>query len=176
MAHSSVYYDGVTYVTLVAHVEGVNDLIDPADECPIAGLLEYSLYPGEGMLRVYDMDDDEMYDVHTVEDWEGLDKGAVKALLDAVDGVGEVLETGEDYRRVRNVYLRTRDPEEALMRHKVGDVLRFDYGNESAGDVDIVLKTGDNTWIMTGCETVWTDEEIEAYAYEVIYSAGENDE
>lgn len=168
MTHSPVYYDGVTYVTLVAHVSGVNELVDPEDDGYISGLLEYSLVDGDGTLRVYDMDDDELYEV---EDWEGLDKGAVQALLDAVDGVGEVFETGEDYRRVRSVYLRTRDPEEALMRHKVGDVLRFDYGNDSAGDVDIVLKTGDNTWIMTGSGEVWTDEEIEAYAYEVIYSA-----
>lgn len=146
MTHSPVYFDGVTYVTLVAHVSGVNELVDPTDDGYISGLLEYSLYPGEGVLRVYDMDDGVLY---TVEDWEGLDKGAVKALLDAVDGVGDVVETGEDYGRVRSVYLRTRDPEAALMRHKVGDVLRFEYGNESAGDVDIVLKTGDNTWIMT---------------------------
>ena len=168
MTRSPVYFDGVTYVTLVAHVSGVNELVDPTDDGYISGLLEYSLYPGEGVLRVYDMDDDELYEV---EDWEGLDKGAVKALLDAVDGKSGVLETGEDYRRVRSVYLRTGDPEEALMRHKVGDVLRFDYGNGSAGDVDIALKVEDNVWYIAGSAEVWTDEEIESYAYEVIYSA-----
>lgn len=170
MAHSPVYYDGKTYVTLVAHVDGVNDLIDPADECPISGLLEYSLYLGEGMLCVYDMDDDELYEVHTVEDWEGLDKEAVQALLDAVDGSSEALELGKEFLRARREYRRTGDPVEALAGHKIGTVVRIDYGNESPGAVDIALKIGDNTWIMTGFVDVWDEDEIEEYDYEVIYS------
>ncbi len=62
MTHSPVWFDGEVYVTLVAHVIGENELIDPSDGCPISGLLEYGLYPGEGVLRVYDPDDYEMYD------------------------------------------------------------------------------------------------------------------
>lgn len=170
MTHSPVYLEGYLYVTLVAHVAGVNHLIDPEDDGVIYGLLEYSLYPGDGILRVYDLDDRKVYEVKSVGDWEGLDKDAVRALLDAVDGKANVPEAGEDYRRVWNEYRRTGDPEKALVKHKVGTVLRFDYGNESAGDVDIALKVGDNAWRMVGIGDVWTDEEIEEYDYEVIYS------
>lgn len=171
MAHSPVYYNGYLYKTLVAHVAGSNHLIDPEDEGAISGLLEYSLRPGGGVLYVHDRDDNVTYEVHTAEDWEGLDKGAVQDLLDAVDGSSDVLEPGEEYVRMWNTYMRTGDPEEALTKHKVGTVLRFDYGNGSAGDVDIALKIGDNAWLMAGVVDVWEDEEIEAYDYEVIYNA-----
>ena len=170
MTHSKVWYDGDVFVTQVAHVPIVNDLIDPEDGLPISGLLEYILCPGEAMLKVYDPDDGEMYEVHTVEDWEGLDKGAVQALLDAVDGESSVLEMGKEFLRARIVYLRTGDPVEALRGHKVGTVVRIDYGNDSPGDADIALKIGVDAWIMTGFPDVWYDDEIEEYDYEVIYS------
>lgn len=171
MTHSKVWYDGEVYVTQVAHAALVNDLIDPADHCPISGLLEYILRPGDGVLKVYDPDDAETYEVHTVEDWEGLDKSAVQALLDAVDGTSDVLWTGEGYLRAWSTYLQTGDPEAALTKHVVGTVVRIDYGNTSAGDVDIALKIDDNAWIMTGVADVWGDDEIEEHDYEVIYSA-----
>lgn len=172
MTHSPVWFDGSVYVTLVAHVIFENDLIDPSDECPISGLLEYSLRAGEGILGVYDPDDDVMYEVHTVEDWEGLDKGAVQALLDAVDGTGDVLETGEDYRRVRNAYLRTGDPEAALMKHKIGTVVRIDYGEGyDSGSADILIKRDKDIWEASGQYIPWTDEQVEAEDYEVIYNA-----
>lgn len=171
MTHSPVYYDGYLYVTLVAHVAGVNHLIDPEDEGVIWGLLEYSLYPGDGGLRVYDLDDNVSYEVHTVEDWEGLDKSAVQALLDAVDGKVAVPKDSGEYVRLWNAYMRTGDPEAALTKHVVGTVVRIDYGNTSAGDVDIALKIDDNAWIMTGVADVWGDDEIEEHDYEVIYSA-----
>lgn len=174
MAHSPVFFGGESYVTLVSHVQFVNeiripDYVDPGWSC-LSGLLEYSLYPGEGVLRVYDIDDDAVYDVHTVEDWQGLDKGAVQSLLDAVDGVSDALGSNEEYRRALKVYRRTGDPQRAVGRHKVGTVVRFDYGNDSAGDVDIALKVEDNVWYIAGSAGVWTDEEIEEYDYEVIYS------
>ena len=170
MTHSPVYYDGHLYVTQVAHVEDVNELIDPENECPVWGLLEYSLRPGDGMLRVHDIDDDTTYEVHTVEDWEGLDKSAVQALLDAVDGTGAVRRTDEEYIRAWKTYLKTGDPEEALTKHKIGTVVRIDYGNDSPGDVDIALKIDDDAWIMSGVSGVWVDDEIEEHDYEVIYS------
>lgn len=172
MTHSPVYFDGVLYVTLVSHVEDVNELIDPEDDGYISGLLEYSLCPGEGMLRVYDMDDDELYEVHTVEDWEGLDKEAVQALLDAVDGTSDVPETGEEYIRVWRTYMKTGDPEEALMKHKIGTVVRIDYGygDVSPEMVDIAHKVAWNEWHVAGVDWMWTDAEIEAEDYEVIYS------
>lgn len=170
MAHSKVWYDGDVYVTQVAHAAYENDLIDPSDYCPISGLLEYIIRPGDGVLKVYDPDDDETYEVHTVEDWEGLDKEAVQALLDAVDGSSEALELGKEFLRARREYRRTGDPVEALAGHKIGTVVRIDYGNESPGAVDIALKIGDNTWIMTGFVDVWDEDEIEEYDYEVIYS------
>ena len=170
MAHSKVWYDGDVYVTQVAHTAYENDLIDPADHCPISGLLEYIIRPGDGVLKVYDPDDDEMYEVHTVEDWEGLDKEAVQALLDAVDGSSEVLELGKEFLRARREYRRTGDPVEALAGHKIGTVIRIDYDNDSPGDADIALKSDDDTWIMAGLAEVWVDDEIEEYDYEVIYS------
>ena len=172
MTHSPVWFDGEVYVTLVAHVIGENELIDPSDGCPISGLLEYGLYPGEGVLRVYDPDDYEMYEVHTVEGWEGLDKDAVQALLDAVDGTGDVVEIDEDYTRARDTYLRTGDPEAALVKHKIGTVVRIDYGDgdDSPEMADIAHKLGWNAWHVAGVDWLWTDEEVEAEFYEVIYS------
>ena len=174
MAHSKVYYDGETYVTLVPHVQFANELRVPQYEDPdgscLHGLLEYSLFPGEGLLRVYDPDDDEMYEVHTVEDWGGLDKGAVQALLDAVDGVEEVQKTGGEYRRIRSAYRRTGDPVKALAKHKIGTVVRIENGYAWPKGVDIALKTEDNTWVMAGFEDTWEDDEIEEFTYEVIYS------
>ena len=171
MAHSKVYYDGESYVTLVEHIAFVNDLIDPADYCPISGLLEYILFPGDGVLKVYDPDDYELYEVHSVEDWEGLDKEAVKALLDAVDGVGDVTESAEEYRRVLKVHRDTGVLEKAVARHKIGTVVRIDYGYKDPGAADIALKVGDTSWYMAGSEDVWEDDEIEGYDYEVIYNA-----
>lgn len=172
MTHSPVYFDGEVYVTLVAHVSGVNELTDPLDGGYIIGLLEYSLYPGEGVLRVYDTDDGEMYDVDKGEDWEGLDKEAVQALLDAVDGKGDVLETGEDYRRSRNTYLRTGDPVAALAKHKIGTVVRIDYGEgDGWAEADVLIKREDNRWVATGQYIPWTDEEVEKENYEVIHYA-----
>lgn len=174
MTHSKVYYDGELYVTLVSHVQFVNELRVPKYEDPdgscLHGLLEYSLLPGEGLLCVYDMDGDMLYEVHTVEDWEGLDKGAVQALLDAVDGVGEVQKTGEEYRQIMNAYRRTGDPLAAPAKHKIGTVVRIVYGNAYPGAVDIALKVGDNAWTMAGFEDTWDDSEIEEFTYEVIYS------
>ena len=172
MTHSPVYFDGYSHVTMVAHVEGVNDLIDPEDDGYISGLLEYSLYPGEGVLRVYDMDDDVTYEVHTVEDWEGLDKGAIQALLDAVDGKDDVLEIDEGYSRAWNTYQRTGDPEGALANHKIGTIVRIEVGAEGYA----LVKVGENAWEISGDSGVWTDAEVEGDDYEVIYSAGENDE
>lgn len=170
MTHSKVYYDGESYVTLVSHVEDVNELIDPEDGGYISGLLEYSLIPGDGMLRVYDPDDDELYEVHTVEDWEGLDKGAVQALLDAVDGVEEVQKTDGKYHLIRSAYLHTGDPKVDLTTHEIGTVVRIDYGYDDPGAVDIALKTEDNTWVMAGFGDTWDDSQIEEFTYEVIYS------
>lgn len=171
MAHSPVYYDGYLYVTQVAHVSGVNELIDPEDGGYISGLLEYSLYLGEGVLRVYDIDDDSRYEVHTVEDWEGLDKSAVQALLDAVDGTGDVLETNEDYSRAWDTYFRMGDPEGALTKHKIGTVVRIDYG-EGPGwsEADVLVKRGENRWEAAGQIAPWTDSDIEEEDYEVIHS------
>lgn len=174
MTHSPVYFDGKMYVTLVSHVKFVNVLRLPKYEDPdgscLHGLLKYSLLPGEGLLRVYDMDDDELYKVHTVEDWEGLDKGAVEALLDAVDGAVAVQKTGREYRKIRSEYMRTGAPEAALTKHKIGTVVRIDYGNESPGNVDIALKVDDNAWAMAGIGDICEDDEIEEFPYEVIYS------
>lgn len=170
MTHSKVWYDGDVYVTQVAHTAYENDLIDPADGCAISGLLDYMIRPGDGVLKVYDHDDDEMYEVHTVEGWEGLDKDAVQDLLDAVDGSSEVQELGKEFLRARREYRRTGDPVEALAGHKIGTVIRIDYGNDSPGDADIALKIGVDAWIMTGFPDVWYDDEIEEHDYEVIYS------
>ena len=173
MTHSPVYYDGYLYVTLVAHVAGVNDLIDPKDEGAISGLLEYSLYPGDGVLRVYDLDDGVTYEVRTVEDWEGLDKSAVQALLDAVDGKVAVPKDSGEYVRLWNAYMRTGDPVAALTKHVVGTVVRIDYGDgdDSPEMADIAHKIGRNAWHVAGVDWTWTDEEVEAENYEVIYSA-----
>ena len=172
MTHSPVHYNGYQYKTLVAHVAGVNHLIDPEDEGAISGLLEYSLYPGDGVLRVYDLDDNVTYKVHTVEDWEGLDKSAVQALLDAVDGSSHVAPVGEEYRRMCNAYMRTGDPEAALVKHEVGTVVRIDYGDgdDSPEMADVAHKIGWNAWHVAGVDWLWTDEEVEAEFYEVIYS------
>lgn len=174
MAHSPVYFDGEAYVTLVSHVQFVNDIripdyVDPAWSC-LSGLLEYSLRSGEGILRVYDIDDAEVYEVHNVEDWEGLDKDAVRALLDAVDGGSFVPEIGDQYRRILEVYRKTGDPQKAVGGHKIGTVVRIDYGYDNPGAADVALKIGDNAWHLTGTEDVWDDEEIWDYRYEVIYS------
>lgn len=184
MAHSPVYYDEVLYVTQVAHVSGVNDLVDQEDYGYISGLLEYSLCPGDGMLRVYDPDDDELYKVHTVEDWEGLDKGAVQALLEAIDGTGDALETGEDFRRARNVYMRTGDPVEALTTyndrikpiyeqelhvHPVGTVVRMDYGEDDLSEPDVFVKRDNGRWEMSGTASTFSDADIAEEDYEVIY-------
>ena len=170
MTHSKVWYDGDVYVTQVAHAAYENDLIDPVDYCPISGLLDYMIRPGDGVLKVYDHDDDETYEVHTIEDWKGLDKEAVQALLDAVDGSSEVLTLGKEFLRARREYRRSGDPVEALAGHKVGTVVRIEYDNDSPGDADIALKIGVDAWIMTGFPDVWYDDEIEEYDYEVIYS------
>lgn len=169
MAHSKVYFDGNYYVTLVAHVVFVNELIDPEDKEPIIGLLEYSLNDMDGSLRVYDPDDDRMYDVKRPEDWEGLDKEAVKDLLDAADG-GDVTSAGDpSYRRIRNKYLSDRDPLGALEGHKVGTVVRLSYGEES-GD-DVLIKREDGLWEAAGSVFPWTEDEVETEDYEVIYRA-----
>ena len=174
MTHSPVYFDGESYVTLVPHVQFANELRVPQYEDPdgscLHGLLEYSLLPGEGLLRVYDMDDNVVYVVHTVEDWGGLDKGAVQALLDAVDGVGDVTESLEGYRLIRTAYLHTGDPKVDLTTHKIGTVVRIDYGYDDPGAADIALKVGDTSWSIAGSEDIWEDDEIEEHDYEVIYS------
>ena len=171
MTHSPVYYDGYLYVTLVAHVAGVNELIDPKYEGAISGLLEYSLYPGDGVLRVYDLDDNVTYEVHTVEDWEGLDKSAVQALLDAVDGKVAVPKDSGEYVRLWNAYMRTGDPVAALTKHVVGTVVRIDHGAGPDGPwADILIKRDVNQWEVAGSYLVWSDAQVEAENYEVIYS------
>lgn len=173
MTHSPVYYNGYLYKTLVAHVSGVNELIDPEDEGAITGLLEYSLRPGGGVLYVHDLDDNVTYEVHTAEDWEGLDKSAVQDLLDAVDGSSDVPEPGEEYVRMWNTYMRTGDPEESLMKHKIGTVVRIDYGDgdERPEMADIAHKIEWNSWHVAGVDWTWTDADVEAENYEVIYNA-----
>lgn len=157
MTHSPVYYDGASYVTQVSHGQFGNEIsipeyVDPDGSC-LHGLLEYSLRPGEGTLRVYDVDDDEMYEVHTVEDWEGLDKGAVQALLNVVDGIESA--------------------REAVTKHKIGTVVRIDYGDgdESPEMADIAHKIEWNSWHVAGVDWTWTDADVEAENYEVIYNA-----
>lgn len=182
MTHSPVYYDGASYVTMVAHVQYENEIripeyADPEGSC-LHGLLEYSLIPGNGVLYVHDLDDSTTYEVRTVEDWEGLDKSAVQDLLDAVDGSSDVQEPGEEYVRMWNTYMRTGDPEAALMKHKIGTVVRIDYGDgdERPEMADIAHKIEWNSWHVAGVDWTWTDEEVEAENYEVIYRAGENNE
>ena len=62
------------------------------------------------------------------------------------------------------------DPKVDLTTHKIGTVVRIDYGYDNPGAADVALKIGDNAWHLTGTEDLWTDEEIEGYDYEVIYS------
>lgn len=171
MTHSKVFYDETMalYTTLVAHprdAELEEWLTMNHEMYRIYGLVEYSFDTTDGTFRVFDVDEGEMYTVG--EGWAGVDKGAVKALMDAAQ-TGLTTGFGVDFERIKAIYGRTGDPEQALHVHPVGTVVRVDYGDDDVAEPDVLVKRDNGRWEMSGTSITFSDAEIAQEDYEVIY-------
>lgn len=171
MTHSKVFYDSAAalYTVLVSHprdAELEEWLTMEYGMFRIYGLIEYSFDTTDGTFRVFDVDEGKMYTVG--KDWAGVDKDAAKALLSAAQSE---LSTGFDaeFERIKAIYEKTGDPEQALHVHPVGTVVRVDYGDDDLSEPDVLVKRATDRWEMAGITYTLTDVEIEQEDYEVIY-------
>lgn len=170
MTHSKVFTDGEYCVVLVAHVEGVNEVMD--GDGHISGLLEYSVDLESGDLFVYDGDDEVIYSARDDLDSDTLDTDAIRSLVTAIDEDNAVYIAGSEYWNIIKRYQQnTDDPEGALSGvHPVGTIIRLGYGG-AIDEADAFVKRDVDFWEVTGGFTTYTDEEIESEDYEVIYHA-----